>query len=119
MDLNAYHKAWMEGHKESEGVRIAEEAYFENTATQRYSDQMEWEHHEAMAREHERAERADAVEVGRVYSLHGKKYVIREIWESRLGDMKVSTSETNNASHGIIRLDVLRDYFADGVATIL
>ena len=30
MDLNAYHNAWMQGYKESECVRIGEEAYFDN-----------------------------------------------------------------------------------------
>lgn len=48
MDLNAYHNAWMQGYKESECVRIGEEAYFEN---QRFASK-EAAHYAELEREH-------------------------------------------------------------------
>ena len=47
MDLNAYHRAWMNGATEAEAVRVGEDAYFENQA---YAAQ-ERAAYEAMARE--------------------------------------------------------------------
>ena len=47
MDLNAYHRAWMNGATESEAVRAGEDAYFENMA---YAAQ-ERAAYEAMERE--------------------------------------------------------------------
>ena len=47
MDLNAYHRAWMNGATEAEAVRAGEDAYFENQA---YAAQ-ERAAYEAMERE--------------------------------------------------------------------
>jgi hypothetical protein len=47
MDLNAYHKAWMNGATETEAIRAGEDAYFENMA---YAAQ-ERAAYEAMERE--------------------------------------------------------------------
>jgi hypothetical protein len=33
MDLNAYHRAWINGATEAEAVRAGEDAYFENIAS--------------------------------------------------------------------------------------
>lgn len=60
MDLNVYHKAWMQGFKESECVRMAEEAYFENqnVASQKAAyyveleKELEREHYEELYFQH-------------------------------------------------------------------
>jgi hypothetical protein len=56
MDLNAYHNAWMQGHKESECVRIGEEAYFENqrlaSNEREHYAELEREHYAELEREH-------------------------------------------------------------------
>ena len=49
MDLNAYYKAWMQGHKESECIRIGEEAYFEN----KHQESAMNEHYAELERIHE------------------------------------------------------------------
>ena len=60
MDLNAYHRAWMNGATEAEAVRAGEDAYFENqayAAQQRAAyEAMEreaYEHEQRLIAEHE------------------------------------------------------------------
>lgn len=56
MDLNAYHNAWMQGHKESECVRIAEDAYFKNQAQEAKMNahyaELEREHYAELEMQH-------------------------------------------------------------------
>ena len=53
MDLNEYHRAWLEGHSESECVRRGEEKWMEEREMEKHYRKQEQEYYAELQRQHD------------------------------------------------------------------
>jgi len=87
VDLNAYHRAWMNGSTEAEAVRAGEDAYFEKMAY----EAMEREAYEAMEREAYEAMEREAYKAMEREAYEHEQRLIAEEHEANDGLQRTKT----------------------------